>query len=122
MLDEPARNLHPSQQTGITDLLKDLAGSNQVLYATHSPFMIFDYTPGNLLVVELDKKKHLSRIFYDYWNADDKTLIPILYGLSKGLVESIVDREIGTNSRPIIIVETMSDSMYLNAFDKFLQE
>jgi predicted ATP-dependent endonuclease of OLD family len=122
LLDEPARNLHPTQQMGISDLLKDLAGSNQVLYATHSPFMIFDYTPGNLLVVELDKRKHLSRIFYDYWNADDKTLTPILYGLSRGLVQSIVDREIGANSRPVIIVETMSDSMYLNAFDKFLQD
>jgi len=122
LLDEPARNLHPTQQRGISDLLKNLAGSNQVLYATHSPFMIFDYTPGNLLVVELDKRKHLSRIFYDYWNADDNTLTPILYGLSRGLVESIVDREIGTNSRPVIIVETMSDSMYLNAFDKFLQD
>jgi len=122
LLDEPARNLHPTQQMGISDLLKNLAGSNQVLYATHSPFMIFDYTPGNLLVVELDKRRHLSRIFYDYWNADDKTLTPILYGLSRGLVESIVDREIGTNSRPIIIVETMSDAMYLNAFDKFLQD
>ncbi len=122
LLDEPARNLHPTQQMGISDLLKNLAGSNQVLYATHSPFMIFDYTPGNLLVVELDKRKHLSRIFYDYWNADDKTLTPILYGLSRGQVESIVDREIGTNSRPVIIVETMSDSMYLNSFDKFLQD
>jgi len=122
LLDEPARNLHPTQQMGISDLLKNLAGSNQVLYATHSPFMIFDYTPGNLLVVELDKRKHLSRIFYDYWNADDKTLTPILYGLSRGQVESIVDREIGTNSRPIIIVETMSDAMYLNAFDKFLED
>ena len=122
LLDEPARNLHPTQQMGISDLLKNLAGSNQVLYATHSPFMIFDYTPGNLLVVELDKRKHLSRIFYDYWNADSKTLTPIMYGLSRGIVESISDREIGTNSRPIIIVETMSDSMYLNAFDKFLQD
>ncbi len=122
LLDEPARNLHPTQQMGISDLLKSLAGSNQVLYATHSPFMIFDYTPGNLLVVELDKRRHLSRIFYDYWNAEDKTLTPILYGLSRGLVESIVDREIGTNSRPVIIVETMSDAMYLNAFDKFLQD
>jgi len=122
LLDEPARNLHPTQQMGICDLLKNLAGSNQVLYATHSPFMIFDYTPGNLLVVELDKRKHLSRIFYDYWNADDSTLTPILYGLSRGLVESIIDREIGRNSRPVIIVETMSDSMYLNSFDKFLQD
>lgn len=122
LLDEPARNLHPAQQMGISDLLKNLAGSNQVLYATHSPFMIFDYTPGNLLVVELDKRRHLSKIYYDYWNADDATLIPILYGLSRGLVESIVDREIGTNSRPVIIVETMSDAMYLNAFDKFLED
>ena len=122
LLDEPARNLHPTQQMGISDLLRDLAGSNQVLYATHSPFMIFDYTPGNLLVVELDKRKHLSRIFYDYWNADDKTLTPILYGLSRGNVEAITDREIGTNSRPVLIVETASDSMYLNAFDRFLQD
>ena len=122
LLDEPARNLHPTQQMGISDLLKNLAGSNQVLYATHSPFMIFDYTPGNLLVVELDRKKHLSKIFYDYWKADDATLTPILYGLSKGLVDSITDREIGFNSRPLIIVETMSDTMYLNAFDKFLQD
>ena len=122
LLDEPARNLHPTQQRGISDLLKNLAGSNQVLYATHSPFMIFDYTPGNLLVVELDKRKHLSKIYYDYWNASDETLTPILYGLSRGLVESIVDREIGSNSRPVIIVETMSDAMYLNAFDKFLED
>ena len=122
LLDEPARNLHPTQQRGISDLLKNLAGSNQVLYATHSPFMIFDYTPGNLLVVELDQKKHLSRIYYDYWNADDDTLTPILYGLAKGLVDSIIDREIGSNSRPLIIVETMSDTMYLNAFDRFLQD
>jgi len=122
LLDEPARNLHPTQSRGISDLLKSLAGSNQILYATHSPFMIFDYTPGNLLVVELDKRKHLSRIYYDYWNADDSTLTPILYGLSRGLVESISDREIGANSRPVIIVETMSDSMYLNAFDKFLKD
>ena len=122
LLDEPARNLHPTQQMGISDLLKNLAGSNQVLYATHSPFMIFDYTPGNLLVVELDKKKHLSKIFYDYWKADDATLTPILYGLSKGLVDSITTREVGFNSRPLIIVETMSDTMYLNAFDKFLQD
>ena len=122
LLDEPARNLHPTQQRGISDLLKNLAGSNQVLYATHSPYMIFDYAPGNLLVVELEKKKHLSRIFYDYWNADDATLTPILYGLSRGLVESIVDREIGYNSRPVIIVETISDTMYLNAFDKFLED
>lgn len=122
LLDEPARNLHPTQQTGIADLLQDLAGSNQVLYATHSPFMIFDYNPGNLLVVELDRRRHLSKIFYDYWNANDNTLTPIIYGLSRGLIHSMTDRSIGANSRPVIIVETLSDAMYLNAFDKFVDD
>lgn len=122
LLDEPARNLHPTQQMGIADLLQDLAGSNQVLYATHSPFMIFDYTPGNLLVVELDRRRHLSKIFYDYWNADDMTLTPVIYGLSRGLVQSITDRGIGVNSRPVLIVENRSDAMYLNAFDKFVED
>ena len=122
LLDEPARNLHPTQQMGIADLLRDLAGSNQVLYATHSPFMIFDYTPGNLLVVELDRRRHLSKIFRDYWNADDKTLMPVIYGLSRGLVQSITDRGIGANSRPVLIVENRSDAMYLNAFDKFIED
>lgn len=122
LLDEPARNLHPTQQMGITDLLQSLAGSNQVLYATHSPYMIFDYTPGNLLVVELDKKRHLSHIFYDYWNASDKTLVPILYGLSRGSVQAITNSTLGPISRPVIIVETMTDSMYLNAFDKLIQD
>ena len=122
LLDEPARNLHPTQQMGIADLLQDLAGSNQVLYATHSPFMIFDYNPGNLLVVELDRRRHLSKIFYDYWNANDNTLTPIIYGLSRGLIRSMTDRSIGANSRPVIIVETMSDAMYLNAFDKFVDD
>ena len=122
LLDEPARNLHPTQQMGIADLLQDLAGSNQVLYATHSPFMIFDYNPGNLLVVELDRRRHLSKIFYDYWNANDNTLTPIIYGLSRGLIHSMTDRSIGANSRPVIIVESMSDAMYLNAFDKFVDD
>ena len=49
-------------------------------------------------------------------------MTPILYGLSRGLVESILDRQIGYNSRPVIVVETISDTMYLNAFDKFLQD
>ena len=106
----------------IVNFAAETQKANQVLYATHSPYMIFDYAPGNLLVVELEKKKHLSRIFYDYWNADDTTLTPILYGLSRGLVESIVDREIGYNSRPVIIVETIVDTLYLNAFDKFLED
>ena len=61
LLDEPARNLHPTQQMGISDLLKNLAGSNQVLYATHSPFHDISITlRETLLVVELDKRKHLE--------------------------------------------------------------
>ena len=96
---KPARNLHQHSKQEFLICLKNLAGSNQVLYATHSPFMIFDYTPGNLLVVELDRKKHLSKIFMSTGKRTMLHLRQFLYGLAKGLVDSITDREVGNNSR-----------------------
>jgi len=40
LLDEPGSHLHPSGQKDLTSLLEDLAQKNQVIYTTHSPFMI----------------------------------------------------------------------------------
>jgi predicted ATPase len=41
LLDEPGLNLHPEKQGALVDVIRDLAQTNQVLYTTHSPFMIF---------------------------------------------------------------------------------
>lgn len=40
LLDEPGLHLHPSGQKDLTHLLEDLSEKNQLIYTTHSPFMI----------------------------------------------------------------------------------
>jgi len=51
LLDEPGSHLHPSGQKDLSHLLEDLAQKNQVVYTTHSPFMINRAYPQRVRVV-----------------------------------------------------------------------
>ncbi|MFZ0212233.1 MAG: AAA family ATPase [Candidatus Acidiferrales bacterium] len=111
LLDEPGLHLHPAQQAGTLEVLKELAKTNQIIYTTHSPFMIFDYTVGHLLTVELDHDTHLSTIRATYWDSEPATLIPILHAL--GAPEAFAGATREMSKRPITIVEGITDYQYL---------
>ena len=111
LLDEPGLHLHPAQQAGTLDVLKRLARRNQIIYTTHSPFMIFDYKVGNLLTVELDRDTHLSTIRSTYWDSDPDTLIPILHAL--GAPEVFEDASRSSTNRPVVVLEGLTDYQYL---------
>jgi len=51
LLDEPGLHLHPSGQKDLTTLLKNLSEKNQLIYTTHSPFMIDRERPDGVRVV-----------------------------------------------------------------------
>ena len=51
LLDEPGLHLHPSGQKDLTHLLEDLSKKNQLIYTTHSPFMIDRNHPERVRVV-----------------------------------------------------------------------
>ena len=51
LLDEPGLHLHPSGQKDLTHLLEDLSQKNQLIYTTHSPFMIDRNHPERVRVV-----------------------------------------------------------------------
>jgi AAA ATPase domain len=111
LLDEPGLHLHPAQQAGTLEVLKNLAETNQIIYTTHSPFMIFDYTVGHLLTVELDRDTHLSTIRSTYWDSEAETLIPILHAL--GTPEAFAGATREMSKRPVTIVEGITDYQYL---------
>lgn len=113
LLDEPGLHLHPAQQSGTLEVLKRLAGTNQIIYTTHSPFMIFDYTVGHLLTVELDRNTHLSSIRTTYWDSSPETLIPILHAL--GAPEAFAGAAREASKRPVALVEGVTDYQYLTA-------
>lgn len=111
LLDEPGLHLHPAQQAGTLDVLRQLAESNQIIYTTHSPFMIFDYTVGHLLTVELDRDTHLSTIRPAYWDSEPETLIPILHAL--GTPEAFAGATREMSRRPVAVIEGITDYQYL---------
>jgi hypothetical protein len=118
LLDEPGLHLHPAQQAGTLDVLRRLTSSNQIIYTTHSPFMIFDYTVGHLLTVELDRDTHLSTIRATYWNSGPETLIPILHAL--GAPEAFAGAAREMSKRPVAIVEGITDYQFLTAVQDYL--
>jgi predicted ATPase len=54
LLDEPGSHLHPSGQKDLANLLENLSQKNQLLYTTHSPFMINRSVPQRVRVVNKD--------------------------------------------------------------------
>lgn len=51
LLDEPGLHLHPAGQKDLTHLIENLAEKNQLIFTTHSPFMINREHPERVRVV-----------------------------------------------------------------------
>ena len=55
LLDEPGISLHPLAQRDLSDFFDSLSGSNQILYTTHSPFMVDPDRLDRVKVVYVDE-------------------------------------------------------------------
>jgi len=55
LIDEPGIHLHPAGQRDLSRVIEDLAIKNQIIYTTHSPFMINREHPQRVRVVSKDK-------------------------------------------------------------------
>lgn len=113
LLDEPGVSLHPEQQNGMLDVIRELSETNQILYTTHSPFMIHNFDIGNLLTVEFDHETKASRIRTNFWEGDWQTIRPILHSIGDKLLLRVLDgSRVGT---VMLIVEGTTDQDFLLA-------
>ena len=62
MVDEPETSLHHSWQQAILKLYKNAGKNNQVIVATHSPFLIASVKPENLFLFVLNKETQTCEI------------------------------------------------------------
>ena len=69
LLDEPGIHLHPAGQKDLTKVLEDLAIKNQLIYTTHSPFMINREYPERVRLVNKGREgtKVDSCAYRDNW-------------------------------------------------------
>lgn len=120
LLDEPALGLHAKAQADFLRYIEErLAPRCQVVYTTHSPFMV---QPGKLERVRLledktdpDGEPEGVTISADVTSTDPDTLFPLQGALGYDLVQHLF---IGSHN---LVVEGTSDYTYLTVISDYLE-
>lgn len=122
LLDEPGVYLHVNAQKELLELFSRLAEKeNQVIYTTHSPYMIDSSNILNVRAIEKDKNGK-TRIFKNAYNQNlskeskMETLSPLVKAIGADLKFNI-----GPASENNLITEGISDYMYLKALFNYLK-
>jgi len=113
LLDEPGLNLHASAQADLLRYIEDLAKEYQVIYTTHSPFMIdsnhlervrtvYDSEAGSIISSAIQEK-------------DPDTLFPLQAALGYDIAQNLF---ISKNN---LLVEGPADLLYLSILSSILE-
>ena len=87
LLDEPGLNLHAKAQNDLLRFLCDLSGNYQIIYTTHSPFMIETEKLNQVrTVLEKDDGTHISESVQE---KDPNTLFPLQAALGYDLAQNL---------------------------------
>jgi len=108
LLDEPGLHLHPTAQQELISFFEKLSESNQLLYTTHSPFLIDGEHLHRVRPVTEDETGH-SLVNADTWPADRETIFPLQAAAGYAMVRGLF------RHRKNVLVEGMSDYYYLHA-------
>lgn len=115
LLDEPAVGLHAKAQADFLRFIEErLTKRCQVIYTTHSPFMV---QPGHLervRMVEDRAKDEGSTVSSDVLSRDPDTLFPLQAALGYDLVQHLFVAEHN------LVVEGTSDYAYLRLISDYL--
>lgn len=116
LLDEPGLSLHARAQKDLLDAIDtNLTNGRQVIYTTHSPFMVRTGALGRVRIIE-DKGPELGAVATNDAGAtsDPDTLFPLQAALGYDIAQNLF---IGNRN---ILLEGTSDFIYLMAFSSHL--
>lgn len=126
LLDEPGLFLHGSAQGDFLRYIEEqLKADHQVIYTTHSPFMVDPKHFERVRIVEdksmisdeeLPLEKRGTKVTEDVLEVDDGTLFPLQGALGYEMAQTLF---IGPNS---LIVEGVSDLLYISAISSLLEQ
>jgi hypothetical protein len=89
LLDEPGTSLHGTAQAKIVEFLKQISADSQVIYTTHSPFMIDADHLESVRPVYEEPGTGFTRISEDVWPKDKDALFPLQAALDYQLAQSL---------------------------------
>ena len=117
LLDEAGQSLHPLAQKDLIAFFDNLAKTNQLIYTTHSPFLVDTSNIDRAKVVYSDDAG-LTVVSSNLRAADDKLNEKSIYAVHAAMGLSVSD--ILLQGCQPIIVEGPSDQHYFNAMKLYL--
>ena len=118
LLDEPGLSLHASAQNDLLRFIDEkLAPDYQVIYTTHSPFMIDSLKLNEVRTVYDTQNPKVGSVVSDaVEEKDSDTLFPLQAALGYTIAQNLY---VSPNN---LLVEGISDLVYLNHFSALLKE
>lgn len=117
LLDEPGLGLHGKAQADFIRFIEErLSPKRQVIYSTHSPFMVQPNKLERVRIVEEKDSEKGSKITEDVLTTDPDTLFPLQAALGYDLAQHLFI------SSDNIVVEGTSDYTYLQVISDYLKE
>lgn len=118
LLDEPGHTLHPMAQRDLASFFNSLAEKNQLLYTTHSPFLVdsMNITRTKVVFADENGKTNISDNLKIKKKNAQKSIYPINSAIGITISDTML---IGTKP---IIVEGISDQIYLTYIKRQLMK
>lgn len=116
LLDEPGLHVHGTAQQKIVKFLEKLSNQNQLLYSTHSPFMIDGDHLERARIIYNDEKDGTVKVSENVWPKDKESLFPLQAGLGYALAQTLF------YSKRQMVVEGLTDFWILKAISNVLSE
>jgi energy-coupling factor transporter ATP-binding protein EcfA2 len=116
LLDEPGLGLHAAAQADLLRYIGErLAPHHQVVYTTHSPFMVDATAPGRVRTVE-DLDGEGTRVRQPSGARHPDTLVPLRAALANRVAAEV---DLGDDA---LLVQSPADLVYLEVMSAYLQD
>jgi len=116
LLDNPGWILHPSGQKDFLNTLEKMAENNQIVLATHSPFLIDKNKLERIRIVERRADGAGTKIYEKFYDSIYDSLQVIRAAIGADISDSLFGHK---NN---IVVEGYSDKLYLEAMANYLKK
>ncbi|WP_203225584.1 AAA family ATPase [Kocuria sp. SM24M-10] len=116
LLDEPGLSLHALKQQEFRRTVSLLGEDNQIIYTTHSPFMVGPDELHRVRIVEMADRTQGTKVHTRLQVDDPKSVYPLQAALGYELAQSMFSQKRN------LVVEGVTDMFYLNAVNGAAQE
>jgi hypothetical protein len=116
LLDEPGLSLHGLKQQEFRSTISRLAESNQLIYTTHSPFLVGPDELDRVRVVEMIDRRAGTKVRTNATAEDPAALLPLQESLGYDLAQSLFSQQRN------LLLESLTDFWYIEAVAQMLRD